>query len=256
MSRKSNAQLQHEAEERQRLISDEARKLVSDMMPGIIAGLTTNLAEQRTMLGTAAAPVNSSSDRGLIEGLATAIVKAGDPKNVSRTLDPAVAAQRKEAKEKMVDVLVGAHARGEKPIYQIRSTMWLNDTLIDSQWRDEGSKKFHQTEITWDRIPNEGMIPMNDLAKEVYAYYQRSIGSVIVEGMPDAPWMNPTAPWVFSKEGIVQGRPNHMAPEVSGAESGSKIFDDPRRPGHSSVPERRETRVLGSSAPPVVETGF
>lgn len=253
MARKSNAQIEREAEERQVEIRDAAKSLVQDMMPAIIAGLTSQLATERAALGTSAAPAHTASDRGLIEGLATAIVKAGDPKNVSRTLDPAVSAQRKEYREKMIALLVGAHARGEKPIYQLRTTMWLNDTLCQPQWRDEGSKQFRQTEIAWDRVPNEAMIPMNDLAKEVFALFQGAIGSVIIEGMPDAPWLNPAAPWVFSKEGIVRGMPTHMAPEV--APGNVAGFDDPRRPGHSSVPEARAIAVLGNSptSPKVIE---
>lgn len=250
MARKSNAQIALEAEEKQAEIRDQAKALVQDMLPGIMAALVTQLTEARTGLGAAAAPANTASDRGLIEGLASAIVKAGDPKNVNRTLDPQVAAQRKVYREKMIEVLVGAHARGEKPIYQLRATMWLNDTLCHPQWRDEGTKQFRNTEIQWDRVPNEGMIPMNDLAKEVFELYRGSIGSVVVEGMPDAPWLNPEAPWVFSKEGIVRGMP------IAAGEVGTGAgFDDPRRPGHSSVPANRELSVLGNSptAPKVIE---
>lgn len=257
MARPSAAAIAAAAAAKEAEIAERAQKMAMEMVPTIIATLTTQLAEKRAEIGAAPAPAGgqTASDRGLIEHLASAIVKAGDPKNVNRTLDPQIAAQRKQAHKDMIDLLITYRASNIVPTYKVRSNMWLNDTLIQPQWRDEGTKTFKDTVIRWDRTPNEGMIPVGEHADAVFALYKRSIGSVVIEGVPDAPWLNPAAPWVFSKEGIVQGRPMNV-PEMPSDGANPFREADPRMPGQSSVPSVREIAVLGNSpsTPKVVET--
>ena len=250
MARKSKETIEREALERIDEINAAAEDRVKAMMPGILAELTKTLLAAKTNDGQA--PTVSAQDTTWMQGLATAIVGAADPRNKNRSVDPAVMAARKDAHKRMIALLTKAHAEGgEKPIYLVKVKMFLDNTKIDPEWRD-ASKQFHATKIAWDRIPNQGMLPQNDLAKEVFAEFERSIGTVSAEGVPDAPWMNPGSPWVQTAEGIVLGRPLMDVPEIAQAAGGAKIFNDPRVAGLPGE-GRKETRVFGTIAPAVVE---
>lgn len=255
MARKSNAQIARELAEKNAEIDRKAEDRVSEMMPSLVASITAQVMQSvgvaRAEAGTAD-PGGGNNDQNFARHLASAIVQASDPKNKMRMVSPEIVERRKVARDQMVALLVDLRARGVTPTYTIRTQMWLDDTLVDPQWRDDSTKKFNDTVIYWDRPPNEGMVPNDENAAQVFGLFQQSIGSAAAEGLPDAPWLRSDSPWVFSKEGIVKGRPNVAAPEV--AEPGKKIFNDPRVPGQSSAPEQTHTHVLGKSAPPVIET--
>lgn len=246
--RKSQAQKDWEAQERIREINEEAQKRVLAMIPEVIATLAGKA-------DTSGVSELKGSDRSLIESLAAAFVRQANPKGKNLPVDPVVAQARKEARRRMIAILERAKANGDVPIYIVKAKMFLNNTKIDPEFRNEGTKKFHATKIRWDRTPNQAMVPVNEIAKEVFAEYERSIGSPNVEGMPDAPWKNPKSPWVHSPSGIVLAPPVDELPEMQelSASHGKRLFDDPRIETSAGAP-RRETAVLGTIAPKVVET--
>lgn len=256
MARKSKEQILREEEDKLEAINFAAEERVKALLPGLIAeavkGLATTITGDRQE--AAAATEITSKDRSLLSGLATAFVAAADPKNKNRTVDPAITAARREAHKRMVDLLTAANARGDVPIYGVKVKMFLDNTKIDPEWRHEGTKKFHMTRIKWAKPPNQGMVPMNDVAKAIFAEYERSIGSVSAEGLPDAPWLDPSArAWVHSKDGIVLAPPIDEVPEMAEVTRAASPFADPRLDSSVGAP-RKEIHVFGTLAPTVVET--
>jgi hypothetical protein len=207
---------------------------LAEMLPAVMSELEERLKTARVAAGTDQG-VDKSSDRNLIASLATAIVKAGDPTN-TKQLDPTVLQMRMDAHGRMIDLIMRFNAERVIPVYIVRATMYLNDTLIQPQWQDPGSKRFFDTEINWDKIPNEAMEPKNDAAKQIYLEYKRSIGNIDQEGVPQAPWLSAQTPWIQSSEGIVRGREMAPMPEFP-VEPGP--YNDPRRGGAVPMPGGR-----------------
>lgn len=226
----------------------EAR--IQQMLPGLMAELTEKLINARLAAGTNEG-VDKNSDRNLVESLATAIVKAGDPTNQGRLVDPKIMQQRAEAHERMVNLIMRFNAEGIMPVYTCRAKMYLDDVLIDPQWQDKGTKQFHDTMIRYSKIPNEGMVPHNDAAKQIHAEFLKSIGSIVEEGLPRAPWLVQDAPWIQTPEGIVQGRENVPIPELSEGNKGP--YNDPRVGGHSPLPLTQPLPLFGKTANVKVE---
>ena len=88
---------------------------------------------------------------------------------------PAVLAARKAARQKMVELIIAARAKGLKPRYALRNKVYLNERLIDPFYLHDHEQ--HRTEIDWTGAPNEAMIPRNEVAKEIYAAFVESIGT-------------------------------------------------------------------------------
>lgn len=222
----------------------EAR--IQQLLPGIVADLTEKMLTARMAAGTTEG-VDRDADRNMIESLATAIVKVSDPTNAGRQVDPQVMAQRMAAHDRMVVLIMKFNAEGIVPVYTCRAKMYLDDVLIDPQWQDPGTKRFHDTQIRWGKIPNEGMVPMNDAARAIHAEFKKSIGNVADDNLPKAPWMVPDAPWIQTKDGIVMGRANEPIPEMTGGDAPSGPFADPRVPGFSPAPATPPLPMFGTT---------
>lgn len=237
MGRKSREQLAEEENARQAEIRLAADRRVSEMLPDIVKAVSEQLSGVRADLGPAAAPATEGGDRAFLSQLAHEIARVGDPANKRRTVSPEVAKSREEACERMQTKLVEAHAKGEMPIYVVRQKIYLQEVLIEPQFRDPGTKEMRDTEINWPSVPNEAMDPVNDIAKEIHKEFLLSIGS-----MGKAPLKS--APWVISGNEIVRGRSGPRA-DVGHGQS-----EDPRIAGRSSVPKTATIRVLGTAAEP------
>jgi|GEM_PF-5133593 len=252
MARLSKAEIEQRERERQHDIQESAKAMVQDMMPAIIAGLTTKLADARAAAGTEVAAESESarSDRSLVEALGVSIVKAADPKNRHQVVDPALLASRRNAHQEMVDLLIKFRAEGVMPRYKLKAKSFLGNIKIDPQFQHPGTKAIMTQMVDYPKPPNAAMEPVNESAKLVYAAYRRSHATLAGDErqLPKLPWLG-KAPWIFGKEGIVKGNTVEEAPERIA--DPNAIFPDMRVFGSSEVP-KKEVRVLGTEAPPVV----
>lgn len=123
--------------------------------------------------------------------LAMAIAELSDQGTRRVRVSPEVAAQRQKGRDRMVRLinearqrvielgldrdLEAAQAQGLVPEYKVRVKIYLDERLIEpfTVGRDKIARP---TEIFWFGIPNEGMIPSNDLAKSIYAEYRTWLG--------------------------------------------------------------------------------
>jgi hypothetical protein len=85
--------------------------------------------------------------------------------------------RREKAREKMTALLIEARAERKVPTYQLRNKIYLNEQLIEPFYV-AADKTAHPTEIDFWGVPNEVMVPVNDVAREIFAAFRESIGTV------------------------------------------------------------------------------
>ena len=146
-------------------------------------------AASRAAAEAIAAFANQSKDgspsldaQSLLNGLALAIAEIshqGNPKD--KPVDPKVLAERRAATERMYALIDEAQAlpKGDPraPLYRTRSVCMFNDFKIDPYRRDPATKRAVPVEFRWRIEPNDAMIPLNDLAKRIYAEFRASRGN-------------------------------------------------------------------------------
>jgi hypothetical protein len=122
-------------------------------------------------------PDTTGGAQALLSQLALTLAEVnnqGQPNKV--VVAPEVMRARAQAHERMVKLLVDAHARGEKPRYRLLKECYLGDRVVNP-YRVGRNKEAIPQEITWSHAPNLAMAPLNDIAKKVFAEFRASIGN-------------------------------------------------------------------------------
>lgn len=146
----------------QSAVRAEAQKAVREM-----------LAEHRAT----ARSTDDGNDASWVAKLAAEIAQLNNQGPSAKIyVAPEILAQRKAARQKMVEALIAAKANGEKPRYALRNKVFLNERLIDPFWIG-ADRQQHRTEIDWTGAPSEAMIPRNQVAKEIFGHFKDSIGT-------------------------------------------------------------------------------
>ena len=142
------------------------------------AAVASMLAKMQDERGGAVATPNIGTDRAFVESLALSInelIDQGRP-GAKRTVAPAVMAQRGRARERMVELLLNARARGILPEYHLTGACYLSETWIKPTWVANDHVE-RQRRVKWPGVPNQAMRPENGIAREVYAAFCESIGA-------------------------------------------------------------------------------
>ena len=157
--------------------------------------------------------------------------------NFKKFVPPETLEQWAAARQRMVKLLVECRAAGRTPRYRVTGLQYLNETRIYPQWHDVVDKKMHDTEIYWDEVPNQDMVPVCADAEAIYAEFLNSLGEVPVSRAAPTPWMRTDKRLFKAASDEQMGRQ-------------SNPFNDPRVKGKGSqaVPEHRA--ILGSVAAP------
>ena len=135
------------------------------------------------------------------------------------------------------------YERGDVPEYRLKRKVVLEEQLIDPLWLHPVTKKQMHTTINWPGVPNDGMEPINDHAKQVFALFSIWIGGV----KPSRERLRVTAKGLV----IVQGMsPNNDPPPVLGPRAGSAFKITGRGAAGEEV---IQTNVLGTIAKPAVQ---
>lgn len=163
-----------------------------------------------------------------VEGLAMAIAQLSHQgTGKARPVDPAVIKARDEARKLMTELLVKARVDGAVPQYELRNKIYFAETLVDPIWIDPATKEQRATVIDWPGVPNEAMIPVNDVAKAIHAAFSDSIGVVQID------------------------QSKHLRPEVFGVTAGGLVIHGA---GHSIRPMQVGNQRPGG--PQSVDEGF
>ncbi len=177
----------------------------------------------------------------LFSGLAAAIAEMSmqgrpGPKPVS----PAEAAKRKAAHELCVRLVLNARRDNSEPEYRLIGKVYFNERMIEP-YRRLADKRVVPQEIVWTGLPNEAMVPVNDVAREIYTAYKESIGSVEL-----IPTLDNRPVWVTQAGLTVRGDPPKRAFVAADHE-----FDDRLGVKHdNNDPNADYVRILGTIAPP------
>lgn len=150
----------------------EVEAIVEAKVAKAVEKILGTLNTAREGAGTTA----QGGDMQFAQGLALAIANlANQGQNAKVYVDPAVLAERAEARERMTDAIIAAQAENRLGRYQLRSKVFLNERLIEPFWMDKQTSR--PTEIEWSGVPSEAMVPLNETAKEIHKLFLASIGS-------------------------------------------------------------------------------
>ncbi len=221
-----------------------------DAVAAAKAEILASLGDLKKEAGGAVVP---GDDLKFAQALALAISQLGDQGiGKQKAIDPAVLHARAESREKMTVALIKARAEGKSPLYGLTNKVYLDEVLVQPVWIDVGHKQ-RQTEVEWPGVPNEAMVPLNDVAKEIFGHFSDSIGTS-VKLVPDQP-LRVTAGGL-----VVHGAPSAArrdAIAVVGNSNASKPgeFGEGLRVKRDSIGgEYKETHVLGTVAAPARQT--
>lgn len=131
------------------------------------------LAAARVTAGTAGA----AGDANWAETFAMAIAQLTDQGTGRTHVAPEILRTRQEGREKMAKLIVAARAEGAMPSYRLTSKVLLDNQLVEPFWIDRNHIA-QPTEIDWPGVPNEAMLPINGVAKDIFAAFMDSIGGV------------------------------------------------------------------------------
>ncbi len=166
---------------------------------------------------------SSGNAESLMEKLALHIAEISDQGTGRERVPPEVLAKMGAAHKRMIKLLHDAKSKGLKPEYRVISKVYLNERFIEP-FSVGADKSAVYTEIFWSGAPNDGLLPINDIAKQIFAEFKNSVGNAIkFAGQDDRPL-------VLTHGGlIVKG--DLGARNVVGTLPDQKAFDADRMPG-------------------------
>jgi len=223
------------------LRSPEVQALISEAVAMATADLTARLAAQREQHGT----VEQSGDQALMRQLAMAIAEVSDPGNQRKRVSPEIMEARREGVLRMETLVMDYAARGVVPEYELTRAVYLAEELVPATYVDRDHVQ-RRTRIEWPGIPNEGMLPYNEAAREIHGAFMQSIGGATKNVTRESPMLSGK-----DSTGGQSGLKVMHKPEVK---QGSPV-GKPRNSGVTKVGRRQagdvvETNVLGTVAEP------
>jgi hypothetical protein len=216
MGRKSQAQLDVEAAERTAAMttSPAFQEAVAKAAAEAVKPLLDQLSALRGNVGTAP----EVGDRSMMQELAMAISQLTDQGSNRSRVAPEIIQQRNDSRKKMVDLIIEARAEGKVATYQLRNKVHIADRIIEPFWiRSDHTSQ--PTEIDYGGVPNEAMVPVNDTAREIFAAFKGSIGSIVAgkgkdgHALPDMERLGITPKGVVVRNGGVSPATARAVPQ-------------------------------------------
>lgn len=119
---------------------------------------------------------NAAPDSAFAQSLALALAEFNEQGGGKKYVDPKILKSRRDASEKMWELILEAHKNGRTATYQLTHKVVLADELIEPFWLDTDHTA-KPTVIDWNGAPNGAMIPMNETAKAIFEQFKVSVGS-------------------------------------------------------------------------------
>jgi hypothetical protein len=137
-----------------------------------------SLAAQKAaeIAGNGPAAEQASSAKEIAGAIASALAELVGTANGGgrKAISPQVLKDRREAWEKMEELLAHYRVTGEKPIYELTGPLFCDDVMIEPTYQVNGATIARR--INFIDIPNEQMVPKNDSARRVMELFLRGIG--------------------------------------------------------------------------------
>lgn len=189
-------------------------------------------------------------DAGFAEGLALAIAQlSSQGTGRAKPVSPEVLKARDEARKLMTELIVEARAAGEIPTYELRNKVYLAETMIDPVYIDPVTKEQRPTSIDWPNVPNEAMVPTNDVARRIHAAFSDSIGVVKIDSSKH---IKPEQLGVTASGLVVRAAGHSLRPmQVGDGKASAADESGLRVHGRGQQAQRQKTiPVLGTVAAP------
>ena len=226
--------------------ADAVASAVEKALPALRAQILGNLANARTDVGTG--PAAQPGDHAFAESIAMAIASLTDQGTGRKRVAPVIVQQRIVARERMTQLIIEARAAGAVPQYNLRNKVYLDELLVEPVWIAPDHTQ-RQTVIEWSSVPNEAMIPVNDVAKGIHAAFMDSIGSV-EKPAPEAALLGVTAGGLVVRSGSRAMRPlAALGTQEHQTTEGGLNVPHRNRPGQFV-----EKRILGTVMEPARQT--
>lgn len=164
--RKSRAELQAEMTS-----SPEFKTAVNEAVANALASIAPQLEAARTQAVTG----NDVGD--LMDRLAMSISELTTQGTSKVRVSPEEMQRRQKSRQEMVNLIIEARAEKKVPTYQLRNKCFLNEQVLEPFYMNR-ERRMVPTEIDFWGIPNDVMVPVNDVAKQIFAAYRDSVGVV------------------------------------------------------------------------------
>lgn len=152
--------------------SPEFQAILAAAIAAATADITAKLEAARAAAGTKAEP----EDASFAKQLAMEITLLADQGSKKVRVAPDEMTRRAEGLKRMQGLIIEAVATGKRPQYELKGAQFLHEQLIPSTYVDR-MHVVRATQIEWSEAPNELMIPLNDIAVEIYAAFDQWLGT-------------------------------------------------------------------------------
>jgi hypothetical protein len=188
-------------------------------------------------------------DSNFAEGLALAIAQlSSQGTGRAKPVAPEVLKARTDARELMTKLLVEARSQGNVPTYELRNKVYLAETMIEPVFIDPATKEQRPTSIDWQGVPNEAMIPTNDIARAIHEAFSNSIGVVVIDSSKH---LKPEHLSVTAGGLVVRAGGHAMRPmQVGGGQADPNAAEGLRVHGRTPGAKTKTIAVLGTVASP------
>ena len=153
------------------LRSPEVQAMIAEAVAMATADLTARLAAKRAEAGSDSSP----GDASVIRQLALSFAEIADQGSNRKRVAPEVMEHRRTARERMETLVLDYAAQGILPEYELTRAVYLAEELVAPTYTDR-DHVMRRTRIEWPGVPNEGMLPHNDAARNIYGAFLESIG--------------------------------------------------------------------------------
>lgn len=248
--RKSRAEIQAEMTS-----SPEFKAAVASAVAEALASIAPTLEAARTQAVTG----NDVGD--LMDRLAMSISELTTQGTGKVRVSPEELQRRQKSRQRMVNLIIEARAENKVATYQLRNKIFLNERVIEPFYMNR-ERRMVPTEIDFLGIPNDVMVPINDVAKAIFTAYRDSVGVVsgrrgVTNPLPGEDEIAITRGGLVVRNGAVNAtmrahtapeRPDGPMPAYENAEVHDYqplvIKSDHDKAGY------RDEHVLGTLAPP------
>lgn len=229
----------------------EFRQAVADAVAQTIPALKEQiLAHLTDARGTTAAPAASdgTADHAFANALAMSLAQLTDQGTGRKRVAPEILRARSEHRDRMTKLIIDARASGAIPVYSLKNKCYLDEVMIEPFYIASDHTQ-RPTEIEWSGVPNEAMVPVNDIAQQIHAEFVGSIGSLAKDDNLPERELKVTPGGV-----VIKGRPmarNTAKNSVNQPAANSEGL----RIRHKDAPGQfKETRILGTVMAPARQT--
>jgi len=194
------------------------------------------------MMKAGAVPISQGDEslQTLFSKMALSIADISDQGTQRKRVAPEILVARDDARRRAEARIVQARENREQPEYRVISKIFFNERFIEPFKLNE-AKKPVPNEIVWTGMPCQALVPINDVAKEIFAHYSESVSSAGKLATTDN-----RPHWVTSSGLVVKGDP----PARRFVATPQEFADDLQVKHSPNDPTAPEVRVLGTVAAP------